>query len=94
MVQGDWMEQKSHLHECLPHFVCVLNCFGRVRLFVTLCTVTHQAPLSMEFSRQEYWSYTSPSLNEDASENLLAVQWLRLHTSTAGGAGSIPGLGN
>ena len=23
----------------------------------------------------------------------LAVQWLRLHTSTAGGAGSIPGLG-
>ena len=24
--------------------------------FVTLWTVTHQAPLSMEFSRQEYWS--------------------------------------
>ena len=22
----------------------------------TLCTVAHQAPLSMEFSRQEYWS--------------------------------------
>ena len=27
-----------------------------VRLFVTLWTVAHQAPLSMEFSRQEYWS--------------------------------------
>ena len=27
----------------------------RVRLFVTLWTVARQAPLSMEFSRQEYW---------------------------------------
>ena len=25
-------------------------------LFVTPCPVTHQAPLSMGFSRQEYWS--------------------------------------
>ena len=29
---------------------------SRVRLFVTPWTVTRQAPLSMEFSRQEYWS--------------------------------------
>ena len=29
---------------------------GRVRLFVTLWTVTHQAPLSTGLSRQEYWS--------------------------------------
>ena len=29
---------------------------SHVRLFVTAQTVTHQAPLSMEFSRQEYWS--------------------------------------
>ena len=28
-----------------------------VKLFVTLWTVAHQAPLSMEFSRQEYWSW-------------------------------------
>ena len=27
-----------------------------VCLFVTLWTAAHQAPLSMEFSRQEYWS--------------------------------------
>ena len=27
-----------------------------VRLFVTLWTVAHQAPLSIGFSRQEYWS--------------------------------------
>ena len=30
--------------------VCVLSCFGHVQLFVTLRTVTHQAPLSMGFS--------------------------------------------
>ena len=33
----------------LSHFICV-------RLFVTSWTVGHQPPLSMEFSRQEYWS--------------------------------------
>ena len=27
-----------------------------VQLFATLCTVAHQAPLYMGFSRQEYWS--------------------------------------
>ena len=29
---------------------------SRVRLFATPWTVTYQAPLSMWFSRQEYWS--------------------------------------
>ena len=29
---------------------------SRVRLFATPWTVTYQAPLSMGFSRQEYWS--------------------------------------
>jgi len=32
---------------------------SRVQLFVTPWTVAHQAPLSMEFSRQEYWSSIS-----------------------------------
>ena len=36
--------------------VCVLSHFIRVQLIVTLWTVAHQAPLSMGFSRQEYWS--------------------------------------
>ena len=35
---------------------CMLSCFSRVQLFATLWTVAHQAPLSMEFSRQEHWS--------------------------------------
>ena len=29
---------------------------SRVRLFATPWTVAHQVPLSMEFSREEYWS--------------------------------------
>ena len=29
---------------------------SRVQLFATPWTVAHQAPLSMEFSRQAYWS--------------------------------------
>ena len=29
---------------------------SHVRLFATQWTVAHQAPLSMGFSRQEYWS--------------------------------------
>ena len=34
---------------------CVLSHFSRVRLFAPLWTVACQAPLSMGFSRQEYW---------------------------------------
>ena len=33
-----------------------VNLLSRVRLFVTSWTLTHQPPLSVEFSRQEYWS--------------------------------------
>ena len=34
----------------------IVQMLSRVQLFTTLWTVAHQAPLSMEFSRQEYWS--------------------------------------
>ena len=34
--------------------MCVLSHFSC--LFATLCAVAHQAPLSMGFSTQEYWS--------------------------------------
>ena len=42
-----------------------LSHFSRVRLSVTLWTTACQAPLSMGFSRQEYWSglpFPSPEL--------------------------------
>ena len=40
-------------------YVCVFVCaqlLSPVRLFVTPWTVAHQAPLSVGFPRQEYWS--------------------------------------
>ena len=43
--------------------VFVLSCFSCVQLFATLWTAAHQAPLSIGFSRQEYWSgfpFSSP----------------------------------
>ena len=33
--------------------MCILSC---IQLFGTPWTIVHQAPLSMEFSKQEYWS--------------------------------------
>ena len=42
---------------CVCVCVCVCVCtLSHVRLFVTLWTVAHQAPLSLGFPRQEYWS--------------------------------------
>ena len=41
---------------------------SHVQLFATPWTVAHQAPLSMEFSSQEYWSgfpFPSPGLLPD-----------------------------
>ena len=34
----------------------LLSLFSGIRLCVTLWTAAHQAPLSIGFSRQEYWS--------------------------------------
>ena len=39
-----------------PVLSCLLSCFSHIQLFATLWTVGCQAPLSMGFSRQEYWS--------------------------------------
>ena len=36
--------------------MCVLSHLSHIRLFATLQTVARQAPLTMGFSRQRYWS--------------------------------------
>ena len=41
---------------CVCVCVCALSRFSCVWLFVILWTIDHQAPLSMGFSRQGYWS--------------------------------------
>ena len=52
------MEHEARfLSELWPWYVYVCPCvLSHVWLFVTLWTVAHQAPLSMEFSKQKYWS--------------------------------------
>ena len=53
-------EIKRHLllgRKIMTNLVLVLVLWlSRARLFVTLWTAAHQAPLSMRFSRQGYWS--------------------------------------
>ena len=56
--------------------VCVLCHFGRVRLFMTPQTVAHQPPLSLGFSRQEYWSGCHALL-----QGIFATQGLNLRLS-------------
>ena len=41
-------------YKCYDVYVCYS--LSHVLLFATPWTVAHQAPLSMEFSRKEYWS--------------------------------------
>ena len=44
-----------HIRICVCVCVCMLSWLCQVQLFATLWTIAHQAPLSMGFSRQEYW---------------------------------------
>ena len=56
---SDDTPKSSLLPELLTLCVCVCVCvfmLSQVPLFGALWTVAHQAPLSTEFPRQEYWS--------------------------------------
>ena len=52
-----WTGGNEVMHLGMPCFRRgSLSCFSRVLLFATLWTVALQAPLSMGFPRQKYWS--------------------------------------
>ena len=52
-----WIVKANNLMEKNPRTATVASVkWGRVRLFVTPWTGAYQAPLSIGFSRQEYWS--------------------------------------
>ena len=67
--------------------VCTLSC---VRLFATPFTVAHQAPLSTEFSRQEYWNgFPFPSPGDLLHPGIKCVscvsctgRWILYHWTT------------
>ena len=76
------MEKKYIYAVCVQAHVCVvLSCLSCVQFFATLWTVPCQAPLSMRFSGQEYWSGL-PCLSPQGSN-----PWL---TSPALQAASLP----
>ena len=68
-VQNDKISfflKATHIYVCLCT-CCVLSCFSRVWLLEIPWTVALQAPLSMVFFRQEYWSglpFRAPSYSE------------------------------
>ena len=55
-VEVEEMIKGTALVRHLLGSACMLSCFSCVQLFTTPWTAACQAPLSMGFSRQEYWS--------------------------------------
>ena len=49
--------------------VCVRELLSHIRLLATPWTVARQAPLSMEFSRQEYWSGSPIPFSRGSSQS-------------------------
>jgi len=74
---------------------CVLSRFSHIWLFATLWTIAHQAPLSMGFSRQEYWSGLPfpPPIYIWASQEALVVKNQPANTGDIRDTGLIPGSG-
>ena len=56
-IQKEWKSiwKEMVLVFTLPFYLCAWS-LSHVQLLATPCTVARQAPLSMGFSRQEYWS--------------------------------------
>ena len=72
-----WLFETLWTVTCVRACVCmcvyVLSPFSCVQLFATPWTVAHQAPLSMGFSRQEYWGglpFPSPGIFLTQGSNL------------------------
>ena len=56
----------------------MLSHFGHAKLFVSVWTIARQAPLSMGFSRQEYWSglpFPSPKDLSDPGIKLISLMF-------------------
>ena len=52
----EWIKMMWYMYVCVCAHTHVLSRFSHIQLFATLWTVACQSPLSMGFSRQEYWS--------------------------------------
>ena len=52
-ILSQWATWEAHMRWCVHAYA---SHFSHIRIFTTLWTAAHWAPLSMGFSRQEYWS--------------------------------------
>ena len=62
----------------------VFQSLSHVQLFVTPWTTAHQAPLSIGFTRQEYWSglsfpFLGIFLTQGSNPHLLLGKWILYH---------------
>ena len=78
---------QMELNKYRPAYACQLSHFSYVQLFATLWTLAHQAPLSLEFSRQGYWSGLPWSPRGDLptqgmNPHLLDCRWILYNWAT------------
>jgi len=76
---SDWTELNwcmgiNTWQSCKQVLLLLLRSFSPVQLCVTLWAAVHQAPLSMGFSRQEYWSGLVNKYNLSLIENIPQFQ--------------------
>ena len=70
---------------CDPaYYACILSLFSHIQFFVTLWAAAHQTPLSMRFSRQEYWSGLSCPPPGDLLDPGIEVTSLMSHALAGG----------
>ena len=67
-------------YKCVCVCVCMLRHFSHVSLFMILWTVACQAPVSMGFSREEYWSgYPCPPAGDLPNPGIEPMSPVVLH---------------
>ena len=73
------LRANTEIYEKLNYILSEVKSLSHVRLFATPGTVAYQAPPSMGFSRQEYWSGFSKLLmyssTQEISEHLLYARY-------------------
>ena len=72
------------------HVCAHMHAHSRVRLFMTPWTVARQAPLSMEFSRKEYWSELPFPSSEDLPDPGIILVFLAFSALAGGFFATVP----
>ena len=74
---NNWQNKKNMVYNSiyfLSKLKTMLCTLSHIRLFVNIQTVTRQAPLSIGFSRQEYWSGSPYPPPRDLHNQMIKLQ--------------------